>query len=219
MEDPKTFAALSALGKTKVLELLVAALTLAQAAKLVGGAPDPSRPRPPALSALLFDLAHLQIRTVSDLAKIGTTQATQLLDFARARSAAAGPIGCAPAQRPLPRVLVSPNLKPKDAPKGEPFTVPGVDKVAREYVFPTVLELNRLDPATGACTGALVFVRVEFTPPRICVPPGAVPAVVKLIIPWDDRIGAPGARYRACLPLEADGVPAVELIVELLIVP
>jgi hypothetical protein len=219
IDDEKTWEDLltsSKQSRAEVIGAFTAALALLHA--LRQGAP--ATPGRPLATDLLFDLAKLQTDTVKGLAEISARQTKAVADTLKERQAKAKG-----ARQPPAQVLVSPSIATGE-PVDEPFAIRNEASVPRGYPLPDILHLERLDGAGGEGRAG-VFVAVEFKdaaggrldapadcarPFFVSVPPRSTRRV-KLSIRWDGRL-EPG-RYRCVVPLEAEGAPSAELIVEL----
>jgi hypothetical protein len=179
-----------------------------------GVAPGPAKP---VVSDLLFDLAKLQIDTMKRLAEISAAQTERLVGTLNARRAMAR-------GGPLVRVLVSPEIVLGSSVSAD-FVIRNEASCARRYPLPNVVELDPIDASDEErLKGA--FVSIDFTdekgplaaPPecplpfRVDIPPLQAKKLT-INIPWNPRLKS--GRYRGVVPLEAEGAPSAELIIEL----
>jgi hypothetical protein len=181
----------------------------------------PAYPPPPVGSDLLFKLAGVQMDAAKKLAEISADHTKAVADAVKERRARAKST-CGPAVR----VLVSSVISPGQA-VNESFSIRNEASSKRGFPLPGVIRLDRIDGGDrDPASSADVFVGAVFSGDGVSSPPTcAQPFFVEvkaedksnvtLSIAWDPRLA--DGRYRGVVPLEAEGVPPAELIIELLV--
>jgi hypothetical protein len=195
-------------GTKEAVALLGLIQLLKEEAGLAAGTPAPG-------TDVLFQLAKLQMSTISQLAQIGSDETSKLVDFFKQRREAQR------ASEPASRALVT--ISEKD--DAGSFSVKNPSTRERKYPLPEFVHLEQI--GQRGAEGADYYLEIKFYKEKektnaLCtleIPgkstegqPGQVSAT--LVVKDIKRLGQSG-HFRGRIRFEAEGSPALELIVEI----
>jgi hypothetical protein len=178
---------------------------------------------PPLGADVLFQLAKLQMSTISQLAQIGTDGTSKLVDLLKQRREARR--SGQPAAQAL--VTIAPASPSPGGEEQAEFSVKNPSTSARSYPLPDFVHLEEVTEKKGE-EGADYYLPIAFFEdeakgqalstleiPGKAGPDGAPGQVTAtLVVTGCQRLGQ-GRHYRGRVRFEAEGSPALELIVEL----